>query len=65
MLKLSLFVSWQKEQSAEQWTTHLDMEVIIGSARNAIFLDWLNYIREQIASKPYAEKSSFWHAARM
>ena len=58
-------LSAKKEQSAEQWTTHLDMEVIIGSARNAIFLDWLNYIREQIASKPYAEKSSFWHAARM
>ena len=57
--------SAKKKQIAEKWDTKLDMEVIIGSAGNKVFLDWLNYIREQIASKPYAEKSSFWHKARM
>ena len=58
-------LSDKPKQSAEILDTKLDMEVIIGSAGNQTFLDWLNYIREQIASKSYAEKSSFWHDARM
>ena len=58
---LAARLSAKKEQSAEQWTTHLDMEVIIGSAGNQIFLDWLDYIREVIAFTPYAEACTFWH----
>ena len=29
-----------------------------------MFVDWLNYIRNQIADKPYADKSSFWYVAK-
>ena len=42
----------------------LEMEVMIASAGHPLFLEWLDYIRAQIASKPYAVRSSFWHSAR-
>ena len=57
--------SEQTRLSAKSEQTVLDMEVIIGSAGNRVFMDWLNYIRNQIAGKPYADKSSFWYAAKM
>ena len=41
------------------------MEVIIGSAGNPVFLDWMENMQEQIARKPYKNKSSFWLAAKM
>jgi hypothetical protein len=44
---------------------YLDMEVIIGSAGNIVFLDWLAYVHQEIASKPYAQKKSFWYCAKM
>ena len=58
-------LSTKKEQSSVECTMFLEMEVIIGSAENAVFLDWIEYIREQIACKPYTDNSSFWHTARM
>lgn len=41
------------------------MEVIIGSAGNVVFLDWLDYIRDQIAGRPSANKASCWYTRRM
>jgi hypothetical protein len=41
------------------------MEVIIGSLGNTIFPGWLAHISKEIASKPYAEKGSFWYNAKM
>ena len=38
---------------------YLDMNVIIGSAGNSVFLDWLAYVHQEIASKPSARKKSF------
>ena len=43
----------------------IEMEVIIGSQGNTIFLDWLEHIRQEIVSKPYSQKSSFWYNAKM
>ena len=45
--------------------TFLDMEVIIGSAGNPVFLDWMENMQEQIARKPYKNKSSLWVTAKM
>ena len=57
-------LSAKKGQSSVECTTLLEMEVIIGSAGNAVFLDWIEYIREQIACKSYTDKSSVGHTAR-
>ena len=46
-------------------STFLDMEVIVGSAGNAVFLAWLEYIREQIAEKPYKNKKNIFYKWRM
>ena len=46
-------------------TSVLDMEVIVASEGNAVLLDWLAYIRDQIACKPYDDKSSFYYNAKM
>ena len=43
----------------------LEMEVIVGTAGNSVFLDWLEHIQQEIASKPYDCPKSFWHSARM
>ena len=58
-------LSANKRLSAKSEQTFLDMEVIIGSAGNRVFVDWLDYIRNQIAGKPYADKTSFWYNAKM
>ena len=42
----------------------LDMEVIVGTPGNAIFIRWLNYIAEQIQKKSY-DRGSFWYNAKM
>jgi hypothetical protein len=42
-----------------------DMEVMIGTKGNRVFLQWLAHIGEQIASKEYVKASSVWHTARM
>ena len=44
---------------------YLEMEVIIGAQENGIFLNWLEHIRQEIASKPYWDKKSFWYDAKM
>ena len=31
----------------------LEMEVLVGAPGNAVFLQWLAYIRDEIARKPY------------
>ena len=41
------------------------MEVVVGTAGNIIFLDWLDYIQKQILEKSYTAPTSFWHNARM
>lgn len=45
--------------------TVLEMEVIIGSKGNAIFLRWLEHMAQEIRGKDYGDKSSFWFNARM
>jgi hypothetical protein len=43
----------------------LEMEVIVAAQGNAIVLDWLEHIRQEIAGKPYKKRSSFWYNAKM
>ena len=43
----------------------LEMEVLVGAAGNSVFLDWLEYIKKEIASKPYHSPDSFWYIAKM
>ena len=45
----------------ERW----DMEVLVGALGDPLFLRWLAYIRQEIASKPYREAASFWHDAKV
>ena len=42
-----------------------EMEVIVGAQGNAIFLDWLEYIRQEISKKPYQAETSHWFTAKM
>ena len=58
-------LSAKKEPCSGGCTSVLDMEVIVGSEGNTVLLDWLDYIRDQIACRPYADKSSFWYNAKM
>ena len=44
---------------------YLEMEVIVGTRGNDIFLRWVDHIATEIANKPYAETNSFWRNARM
>ena len=44
--------------------SYLDMEVIVGTAGNEIFIRWMNYISEEIQEKSYA-RGSFWYHAKM
>jgi hypothetical protein len=53
----------KKKQAAEE-KTYLDMEVIIASRRNSLLIRWLDYIKEEIANKPYRD-GGFWHIAKM
>ena len=46
-------------------TGFLEMEVLVGAAGNSVFLDWLEYIKKEIASKPYHSPGSFWYIAKM
>ena len=46
-------------------TGFLEMEVLVGAAGNSVFLDWLEYIKKEIASKPYHSPGSFWYVAKM
>ena len=46
-------------------TGFLEMEVLVGAAGNSVFLDWLEYIKKEIASKPYHSPDSFWYIAKM
>ena len=44
---------------------YVDMEVIIGTAGNAVFIDWLDYIRQQLVEKQWRTPGSFWYNAKM
>ena len=46
-------------------TGFLEMEVLVGAAGNTVFLDWLEHIKKEIASKPYHSSDSFWYTAKM
>jgi len=65
MKKKRLGLTSKHKPTCRDADEYLDMEVIIGSAGNSMFLDWLAYVHQEIASKPYAQKKSFWYSAKM
>ena len=44
---------------------YLDMELLIARAGNPILLAWLDHMGEEITTKPYTNKNSFWFGAKM
>ena len=46
-------------------SVHLEMEVIVGTRGNDIFLRWVDHMGTQIAIKSYAEANSYWRNTRM
>ncbi len=51
--------------AGKEETGFLEMEVLVGAAGNSVFLDWLEYIKKEIASRPYHSPDSFWYIAKM
>jgi hypothetical protein len=58
-------LSAKRNKSGAQWKTWLDMEVIVGTAGNPIFIDWLKYIRKQIPMFKYKKKGSCYNRRKM
>ena len=65
MKKKRLGLTSRHKPTSREADEYLDMEVIIGSAGNSMFLDWLAHVHQEIASKPYAQKKTFWYCAKM
>ena len=65
MKKKRLGLTSKHKPTCRDADEYLDMEVIIGSAGNSMFLDWLAYVHQEIARKPYAHKRSFCYRTRM
>ena len=65
MKKQRMRLTSKNKTTSRDGDQYLDMEVIIGSAGNIVFLDWLAHVHQEIASKPYAQKNSFWYNAKM
>lgn len=58
-------LSAKKRKPLAKSHTYLEMEVIIGEQGNELFVRWLEHIRQEIESKSYSQKSSFWYHAKM
>jgi len=57
--------STKKKRKAGKRVIYFEIEIIIGSRSNEFFLNWLEHIRKEIASKSYDKKTDFWYAAKM